>query len=428
MKKKVTAAIVAVLLVSTIAGFGYVSQDKEVRTPVKLAEVSQGDIQSYLFTTGTIESKQIKEYYGTQARIKEINIKIGESVKAGDVLVTYETKDLQSSVKQAEIQYNNSVLQKQELDKQNQDLKNKKNDLNQSINAIETQAQQIINRIQQLEKKNDSTAAKELQNLYSEKTKLDQQKSTLVQQRDSIELISKEKLQQAQNSINLSKISVDTAKQSAAENVGTIVAEFDGVVTGLNAVEGAMSNGTMPVVTVKKLDDLKVLVELGKHEARDVQMDQKAVIRSAGKRYEGVVSYIAPSAEKSQNIPGETTLIVEVDVLDKQSDLKIGFDVDIDIMTGEEKNVVLIPAESIKIDKNGKSFVYIVQDGRVEQREIKLGLQSETDVQIVEGVQKGTKVVLNPSDEIKDGSFVVEENQENKKQSIEQGLRSKMLD
>lgn len=67
------------------------------------------------YISTTVKSKSNKEYYGLQAKIKKINVHVGDNVRIGDTLVIYETQDLASTVNQAQIQYENSVLQKKDI-------------------------------------------------------------------------------------------------------------------------------------------------------------------------------------------------------------------------------------------------------------------------------------------------------------------------
>ena len=95
-----------------------------------------------------------------------------------------------------------------------------------------------------------------------------------------------------------------------------------------------------------------------------------------------------------------------MDILDKADNLKIDFDADIDILLNDVKSVLKVPAESVKTDKTGKNYVYVVDGEKARERVVKLGVQSETEVEILEGIKAGEKVVLNPVATIKDGVLI----------------------
>lgn len=392
MKKKVIAIIVAVVVIGGIFGLNRINKARNQSNTVKTSEVTQGDLQVYLSSTALVKSQEVKDYYGSQAKVTKVNFKVGDSVKKGDVLVTYDLQDLSTQVKQAEIQYNNAVLQKQELVNQNNQINKNKSDLVNQINELDSQ-------INTLKNSNDPSSAAKLAELNS-------QKSALEKNRDSLNPISNEKLQQADNTIKTAQISLDNAKNNVSKGVSSIVSDIDGVVTALNVTDGAMGSLQMAAVTVQSIENLKVTLSLSRYDAAKIAVGQNAIIRNDGKEYNGKVSYIAPMAEVSKTTTsGEATLNVDINIIDKNPDLKIGFETDIDILLNEAKDVIKIPTESIKTDKNGRSVIYIVENNKAVEKEVEKGIQSETEVE-VQGVDAGSKVILNPTDSIKDGTLV----------------------
>lgn len=51
--------------------------------------------------------------------------------------------------------------------------------------------------------------------------------------------------------------------------------------------------------------------------------------------------------------------------------------------------------------------MYVVENGIAKQRKVKTGLVSDLETEILEGVNVGDKVILNPSAAIKDGVKVM---------------------
>ena len=71
-----------------------------------------------------------------------------------------------------------------------------------------------------------------------------------------------------------------------------------------------------------------------------------------------------------------------------------------------------IPVECIKYDKSYNTSVFVVEDGIANLTQVSLGLQSESEVEVLEGLQPGDRVVINPSMNLTDGSPVVVEGAE----------------
>ena len=127
MKKKrriITVIIIAVILILTVVIVN--SQNKEKPFPVRVTEATKGDIETVLSINALIESKHTKEYMGkAQYTVETVHVKVGDKVKAGDVLLSYDIKDYENAVIQAQIQYENALLNKAELLEQKKILKMK---------------------------------------------------------------------------------------------------------------------------------------------------------------------------------------------------------------------------------------------------------------------------------------------------------------
>lgn len=395
MKKKVITWIIIVVVIGGLIGLRVSAKNKKSFVSVKTETVQQGEIKSYLSTTATIKSKNSKDYYPLQGKVEKVNVKVGDVVKKGQVLVEYEVQDLSLAVKQAQIQYDNAVLAKKAQVNSNTEMKNKMADLDKQIADLDKQI----------------ADAKKDPLLAATVPALETKKSGIKQQRDSLKVpVGTEQLKQADNSITLAKLNLDNAKKNLSKSQDKITADIDGVVTAVTAVEGATSMASaQPAVTVQDVENLKAVMSVGKYDANKVEVGQEAIIKSGASEYKGKVSFIDPAAKKTVSATGtETTLGVEIDILDKAEDLKIDFDADVDILLGQVTNAIKVPAESIRTTKEDKTFVYVVEGDKVVEKEVKLGLQSDMEAQVVEGVKANDKVILNPSESIKSGTVVKE--------------------
>ena len=226
-------------------------------------------------------------------------------------------------------------------------------------------------------------------------------------QRDAIYFVSDSKLKQADNSISSAKINLDSAKERRDTSESSIIAEQDGVVTSLYSVVGAQDNVSKAAIEVMDTKDLKAIVYVNKYEADSVKIGDKAIILSGSNEYEGEVSFVAPNAEKTQGATGSTaSLKVEVKILNGDENLKINFEADIDILTASTQAVVTVPVEAIKTDKDGRNYLYVIENNKAVEKDITLGIQSDTTAEIVAGVLDKEEVILNPSSEIIDGTMV----------------------
>ncbi|MCT8975226.1 efflux RND transporter periplasmic adaptor subunit [Clostridium sp. CX1] len=381
MKKKVITTAAVLLVIAAVLSLGIYSKRKNQVKPVKTAVVKKGDIKAYLSTTAVIKSKNAKDYFGTQLKIRNVRVKVGDAVAKGQNLINYDLSELSSQVNQAQLQYDNALLQKRELVSQ-------RDSINSRINELDK-------KIKELEKSSDLSSKAAL--------------SGLQQQRSALQPIPESKLQQADNSVALAKSALDAANSKLSAVSSGIVSQLDGVVTSLTAVEGAVPNPSQPLVTVQDLNNLKAVVSLGKYDAEKVTLGQEASIKSGGSVFKGRLSFLSPAASKpSSPAGGETTLEGDIDILDKDTNLKVDFDVDVDILLDSKSNILKVPVEAIKSDKYGNSYVFVNSSGIATQRNIKTGIKSDTEAEVLQGLSGGEKLILNPGSVISNGTKVKE--------------------
>lgn len=358
---------------------------------VRVGSVSKGDLKSYLSTSAVIKSKKVKEYYTMQLRTKSINVKVGGEVKAGDVLLTFDTVDLNTAVKQAELNYSNAKLQRKMLENNNEDIKRLDSEIKQIQNKISILSTDLGNEL----------SIAEQQVLLTEKRQL----------RAMLKPVSEEQLKQAENSTALTKLALESAKDKVENGKDKIVAEFDGVITAVNITEGGVGNPAIPVLVEMDLSNLKAVVAAGKYDAPKIKLGQTAEIKTENGELTGSVSFIDPVAKKIiSTTGGDTVVSVEVDIPSITEGLKIDFDTDINILIGSVKDVVKIPSEAIKSDKEGNASVFVVEDGRAMERKIKLGIQSDMESEVKAGLKTGERVILNPTSSLVDGAVIRESN------------------
>lgn len=379
-KKRNTIIIVIVITAAVFTGIMILRSREPGAEAVKTAAVTQGEIKSYLSTNATIKSKNVKAYFGaSQFIVKSINAKVGDTVKKGEVLLSYDLSDLKTSLQQARIQYSNALLQKE-------DLINQKKELDNTIKSLDK-------RIEQLENYQNPSDAVQLQ--------------TLRQQRNSLQSVSDEKLKIMDNAAALAKLGLDTASSRYDKYRDGIVADTDGVVTAVNALDGSMLSPAQPAFIIQQLDNLKAVLSLGKYDSAKVKIGQKAVLKNGDKTYTGTISYIDPAAVTTSSLSGQsTTLKSDIDILNPDSNLKVDFDVNVDILLGSADNAVKIPIECIKYDKGGRTSVFKVVDKIAKQIDVKLGIQSDTEAQVIDGLSAGDIVILNPGISISNGTRV----------------------
>ncbi|AOA01100.1 MAG: HlyD family efflux transporter periplasmic adaptor subunit [Carnobacterium sp.] len=190
----------------------------------------------------------------------------------------------------------------------------------------------------------------------------------------------------------------------------TITATIDGTITALNVKKDQVDLNTQtgqPSVTIDDLGNLKVAILLSKSDANLVKVDQPVTLTSGNTTYTGKVSALDPVATTTTGATGATTALGGTITFDTPpTGLFAGFEIDADITTNTAENALTMPIETLVYDKENKPYVYIVKNDKAKKVEIETGIQSDTKVQIIKGLEKGQKVIISPADSLKNGTAV----------------------
>lgn len=110
IKKKVIVPICIILVIAIVAGTVFGVVKSKSGEEVKLNTIATGDIYEKVSLTGDVTAGTSKEYkVGTVATVKNVNVKVGDQVKKGDVLATFDTTSLDGQVSSLQASYNDAV-------------------------------------------------------------------------------------------------------------------------------------------------------------------------------------------------------------------------------------------------------------------------------------------------------------------------------
>ena len=145
-KKKIIIPICIVLVVALVLGsicsnnyakygqFRVVTSGEEVT----LSTISTDNIVESVSATGDITSGTKREYkVGAVANVKEVFVKVGDQVKKGDVLATFDTESLDEQVKSLQSTYNNAKSSYDSASAAQKQAKSQLADVNAQISKLE---------------------------------------------------------------------------------------------------------------------------------------------------------------------------------------------------------------------------------------------------------------------------------------------------
>ena len=152
-KKKVIVPICIILVIAIVAGTVFGVVKSKSGEEVKLNTIATGDIYEKVSLTGDVTAGTSKEYkVGTVATVKNVNVKVGDQVKKGDVLATFDTTSLDGQVSSLQASYNDAVKNYNTAVANQKSAKNSAASLKKEVNYLDK-------KIAKLKKKKTTTKA-----------------------------------------------------------------------------------------------------------------------------------------------------------------------------------------------------------------------------------------------------------------------------
>ncbi len=211
------------------------------------------------------------------------------------------------------------------------------------------------------------------------------------------------------------KSALDVVKsQSESMRIGW-KASFDGVITSCDLVAGEQTSLLSKGIRLENTDSLTVTISLGKQDAQKVKVGMPVKVDNGN--FEGEVTFVSPTASGGAGssildsvgsiagVSGLSSLTssgagvdCQITIKNPDSSLIVGFDADVSISTGEYNDIVVVPIESLVLEKTG-SYVYLYNEAEstVKKVQIETGATSDTIYQVVSGINAGDKIVTAPT-------------------------------
>lgn len=169
-----------------------------------------------------------------------------------------------------------------------------------------------------------------------------------------------------------------------------IRAPLDGIVSLRSASAGEFLQAGAPVVTVVRIDPLRLRVEVPERDANMVEVGQdvKVAVEGDSRIYEGKVARVSPALNLQTR-----TLTVEAEIANPGS-LRAGAFARAQIMVASD-DVLTVP-ESAVVTFAGIEKVITVTDGKAVEKRITTGRRSEGFVEVLTGLEMGERVVVAP--------------------------------
>jgi multidrug resistance efflux pump len=357
--------------------------------------VTRQDIHQKVLATGTVTLKtgaEVKIGARISGQVKSLLVKIGNFIRAGEVIATIEHEDLLSRVARFRADLNAEKARLEKIRIEGPLEINKTKAEREEIRVQVKLATKMLERNQELNQQG-----------FVANTILDQAREKLEVLKARINLAD-EKLKleesQLQNDIRLARTMVDKAQANLDEekiqlSYASITAPIDGVVAFVSTQEGetvVASLNAPTFVTLIDLRKLEVTVFVDETDIGRIKVGQKAkftVDTYNDKFFKGKVREIHPKAVIKDNVVNyEVILDIEKENVAK---LRPEMTANVVVITGTRKNVLTLPKSAIKREGK-KMFVVMQANGGLEDKSIALGWRDGGMIEVISGLKDEDQV------------------------------------
>ena len=319
--------------------------------------------------------------------LADITVDLGTAVRRGQVIARIDQRELKFKVDQAEGTLHQAearlgVKRGERIDPQKQP------DVRMAFAALE-RARYDLNASRSLAESGDIS-----------KQQLDVYQKT-VDQAEARYQAALENVRNLEAIVEEKRAALDLAKKQLADT--EILSPISGVVKEKAASRGEYLQPGKPIVTIVQVDPLRLRADIPEYAAASVRTGQTMTLTVEsfpGRTFTGRVVRIGPSLNEQTR-----ALTVEAEVRNPGNLLRPGMFAKSNLVTANDALALMAPRRAVQVIA-GLNKLFVIENGRVSERIVKLGATDGDQIEIVEGVKSGEVVATSNLDKLQEGSAV----------------------
>lgn len=474
-KKVIRAVIIITILVLAAGGIGLsIVNAQSGGLQVSTVSVGKGDVEQIIDTSGTVETENQKIYYAdVAAPIEQLNLEAGTTVSAGQLLLVYDTTDLELEQRKSaldetvskkklqiemekgntnEADYATASTNLTGIDAQIADLETKIEQVHCMITSnkkwTEDEGAKLQDDISELKAERESVSTNKAKNKIDDKiddkqeeinnhsttdleeylrqgedqlAKLKEQKSNNESDQTTAEngILTGTEKSEIGDEVKLAEVTAESANVNLNRAKAGVSADFAGIVSDVKAVEGSMTAGGTELFTVADTDHVKVVMQVTKFNLEYLQVGQSADITIAGHDYTGTVTKIDKAAKKNDS--GTSVINADIHIDNPDAFIYLGVEAKVVIHIAESKQTLVVPVEVVNTDETGY-YCYVINNGIIERRNLELGISSDTYTEILGGLKEGDQVISDSSIDVVEGMSATAVSEQMEEKSISENV------
>ena len=186
-----------------------------------------------------------------------------------------------------------------------------------------------------------------------------------------------------------------------AEGEIQVLSPVDGVVTREIPVPGSLVKAGTTVCSVENTGECYALVSVSEKDAAEITPGDEVLLTGegvGGGTRAGVVSRIYPGTRTElSGTTAQNVVDIEVALSGGEGEIRPGFSVKAQIFTDQERQLMVLPYESVGQDEDNREYALVAAEGALEKRYITTGIELSDGVEVVEGLD-GEELVAVPQE------------------------------
>jgi len=344
--------------------------------PVRAAQVVVRQLQRTVESVGTLfPYDEVIISAEIEGRVDQVSFDLGDSVRQGQILARISEEEQRYILLQNEAQLRQSL--------ERLGLKNEKDrvtDINETPEVRRARADLL----------EAEQRYKRIRNLVDQKigaqADLDQAAARFSAMQAALDSTSNQTRNLIQE-VERFKALVELQRKKLRDT--SVAAPFDASIKERQVTIGQYVRPNTPLFVLVKTNPVRLRLEVPERMAPWTAIGQTvelSVEAFQDRKFHGRVWRIAPTVEQTKR-----TFIVEALVDNPSGELKPGSYARARIMTQKVDQIKLVPARAVNYVL-GSNKTYVIQDGAVEAREVKIGDRFDQQIEILEGVKEGESV------------------------------------
>jgi|SRR6202034_1323288 len=332
--------------------------------------------------------QEVNVYAKVSGYIQKLDVDWGAHVKQGQLLAVLEIPELEQQLQQDDANTKKSA----------EDLERAKEELNRATSAYAV-AHLTYSRLADVQKSRPELVAQEEIDVAQGKD----------QEASAGESSAKDALAGSEQELAASKAAME--KDRALFGYSRITAPFDSVVTEIDAYTGALlpagtssNKGDQTLCHLSQNNLLRLVIPVPERAVADLHVGEPVTVNlsSINKTFPGKVSLFSDQIDEQTR-----TMHTEVEVPNPAYEIVPGMYATVEIPLHTVQNALTVPVQAVQTSGETMGAVLVVgADNRIEKRDVTIGVQSATDVEILSGLRENERVIFGEQSQFKSGELV----------------------